>query len=179
MEPTKPQMCHDERYLNLWMRHPALHLDPITDLPRYVGKNHFQSKLDKKSGYDHIKLTKASWKFFGLEWQGWYFVFTTLPFGWSPSTYIYHITGLGASNIIRSKGVPISQYIDDRHVGQARHKGNPKNDSSDIDQARAGIFITALVLIQCGYFINLSKSVFEPINFSFFNFVKSIFHFNF
>lgn len=163
IEPTKPRMCHDERYLNLWMKAPHIHFDPITDLPRYVQKNHYQSKMDDKSGYDHIMLTAASRKFFGLFWQGWFFVYNTLPFGWSPSAYVYHSVGLGASSFIRSKGVPLSQYIDDRHVGQLCLPSRTVQAWTDLEMAKAAAFITALVLVKCGYFIGLKKSVFMPV----------------
>ncbi len=118
VEPSKPRLCHDERFLNLWMKTPKISLDPITDLPRYVEKGHYQSKLDDKSGYDHITLTQESSTFFGLYWKGWFLVYKTLPFGWSPSAYIYQTTGLSPTHFIRSSGVPASHYIDDRHIGQ-------------------------------------------------------------
>ena len=60
IEPTKPRMCHDERFLNLWIKDCPFTLDYITDLPRYVGLNHFQSTIDDKSGYDHIPLHPSS-----------------------------------------------------------------------------------------------------------------------
>lgn len=41
IEPSKPRMCHDERFLNLWIRDLPLSLDVITDLPRYVHKGSF------------------------------------------------------------------------------------------------------------------------------------------
>ena len=107
MEPSKP--ASDERFLNLWIKELPFCLDYITGLIRYVGPNHFQTTLDEKSGYDHV-----------LEWQGWYFIYATLPFGWKASAFIYHSIGLGATSFIRSLGVPCSQYIDDRHVGQLR-----------------------------------------------------------
>ncbi|KAK3753486.1 hypothetical protein QZH41_006190 [Actinostola sp. cb2023] len=44
--------------------------DYITDLPRYVGLDHFQTTFDDKSGYDHVRLHPASRKYFGLEWSG-------------------------------------------------------------------------------------------------------------
>lgn len=43
IEPSKPRMCHDERFLNLWIRDLPFSLDLITDLPRYVHKNSFQT----------------------------------------------------------------------------------------------------------------------------------------
>ena len=70
IEPEKPRMCHDERFLNLWTKSPPIKFDPVTDLPRYVDKEHFQTKLDDKSGYDHVKITRDSREYFGLFWKG-------------------------------------------------------------------------------------------------------------
>ena len=81
VEPTKPRLCHDERFLNLWIRDLPLTLDYICNLPRYVAHNHFQSTMDDKSGYDHVRLSPKSRTFFGLEWCGWYFMYNTIPFG--------------------------------------------------------------------------------------------------
>lgn len=68
-------MCHDERFLNLWFKDCPFTLDYITDLPRYVGLNHFQSTpaINGKSGYGHIPLHPSSCTFFGLQWKGYYF----------------------------------------------------------------------------------------------------------
>ena len=54
VEPSKPHLCHDTRYLNLWMKDNPFSLDTLNDLPRYVTKASFQTVLDDKSGYDHI-----------------------------------------------------------------------------------------------------------------------------
>ena len=153
IEPTKPRLCHDERFLNLWMNTPKISLDHITDLPRYVEVGHFQTKLDDKSGYDHISLTKDSRKLFGLCWMDWFFVYNTLPFGWSPSAYIYHTTGLGASSYIRSKGVPVSQYIDDRHVGQLQISGSTSDTWSNLDLANAAIYIASFVSTHVNWYV--------------------------
>lgn len=165
VEPSKPRLCHDERFLNLWMRDLPLKLDYISDLPRYVGRNHFQSTMDDKSGYDHVRLNVNSTCYFGLEWMGWYFVFNTIPFGWKESAYIYHTIGLAATNHIRSLGVPCSQYIDDRHVGQLAppFQQNLASETwSYLELAEAATFICAATLISLGYFIGLPKSCLMP-----------------
>ena len=59
--------------------------------------------------------------------------------------------------------VPVSQYIDDRHVGQLRLLLCLSSDWSDLDLANAAVFISALVLISCGYFIGIKKSVLIPV----------------
>ena len=43
IEPSIPYMCHDERFLNLWIKELPFSLDIITDLPCYVLNNSFQT----------------------------------------------------------------------------------------------------------------------------------------
>ena len=43
VEPSKPRVCHDERFLNLWIKDLPFSLGLITDLPRNVHKGGFQS----------------------------------------------------------------------------------------------------------------------------------------
>ena len=134
-------------------------------LPRYVEQNHYQSTIDDKSGYDHVKLSSTSRTYFGLEWKGWYFVFNTIPFGWKASAYLYHTIGMAATSYVGSLGVPCSRYIDDRHVGQLASR--PQSNKtvtrwSDFEYADAATFICASVLVFLGYFIGLSKSCLVP-----------------
>ena len=35
-EPSKPRLCHDERYLDLWVTDSPLHLETLRDIPRMV-----------------------------------------------------------------------------------------------------------------------------------------------
>lgn len=56
VEPTKPRLCHDAHFLNLWMTDKPFSLDSIPDLPRNVSRDSYQTALDYKSGYDHIQL---------------------------------------------------------------------------------------------------------------------------
>ena len=154
IEPSKPRLCHDERFLNLWIRDLPLKLDYISDFPRYVGRYHFQTTMDDKSGYDHVEISEESRKYFGLQWQGWYFVYNTIPFGWKGSAYVYHSIGMAATSYIRSLGVPCSQYIDDRHVGQLSPPPESRasaEDWSDLEFANAAIFHSCF----CSYFFGI------------------------
>ncbi|KAK3731002.1 hypothetical protein QZH41_006641 [Actinostola sp. cb2023] len=162
IEPTKPRMCHDERFLNLWIKDCPLALDYISNLPRYVGPRSFQTTMDEKSGYDHVLVSQDSRSLLGLEWQGWFFVFHTIPFGWKASAYVYHTFGMGATSFIRSLGVPCSQYIDDRHFGQLVPTQGSGLGWSNMELAEAAIFLAASVLSSLGYFIGLAKSHLSP-----------------
>ena len=108
VEPSKPRLCHDARFLNLWMQDNPFTLDGVTDLPGYVSKDSYQTVLDDKSGYDHILLDDDSKTFFGIQWGGWYFKYNTLPFGWKICPYVYHSTGLMVSNFFPPPWSPVS-----------------------------------------------------------------------
>jgi hypothetical protein len=149
IEPTKLRICHDERVLDLWMKDLSFSLDYLSDLPRYVGVNHFQTVCDDKSGYDHVSFTNFSRTLFGLSRKDCYFVYTTLPFGCKASACVYHSIGLVPTSHIRSLGVPCSQYIDDRHMGQL-----VTPDScpwSDFQKAEAAAYIATTTLTSLGY----------------------------
>ena len=161
--PGKPRMCHDERFLNLWIRDFPFKLDSITDLPRFFAPGHFQTTFDDKSGYDHVRLHPSSSTFFGLQWRGSFFVFATLPFCWKASTFLCQTIGLAATNYVRSSGVPCALYIDDRHLGQLRLPLHPLSSSfSAFQLAEMAAYIACSASISLGYFIALSKSSLLP-----------------
>ena len=118
VEPSKPRLCQDQRYLNCWMRDMPFHLDSVIDVTRYMSKDQFHSKLDDKSGYDHVFMDEESRMLMGFQWGGWWFINNVLPFGWKISPYIYQSLGMIATQEIRNQGIPCCQYIDDRHLGQ-------------------------------------------------------------
>lgn len=169
VEPSKPRLCIDGRYVNLWMRDSPFSLDKLIDVTRYAYRDSYVTKCDDKSGYDHVFLQQESHRYFGFQWSGWWFVCTTLPFGWKESPYIYHTIGLAASGYLRSCGVPCSLYIDDRLNGELVTASGPwsvpiseRSGEFRLAAATAAILITASLLIELGYTIGLSKSVLLP-----------------
>lgn len=85
VEPSKPRLCHDERYLNLWIRDLPFVLDTLKDVPRILLLGFFMTTVDDKSGNNHILLSGNSRKYFKIQFAGWYFVYNTLPFGFKAS----------------------------------------------------------------------------------------------
>ena len=68
VEPSKPRLCNDNRFLNLWIQDRPFSLDSIQHLPKYFQTGFYQTVCDDKSGYDHIQLSSNSRTFFGFEW---------------------------------------------------------------------------------------------------------------
>ena len=169
VEPSKPRLCIDARFLNLWMKDTPFFLDKLIDVPRFVYKNSFMSKIDDKSGYDHILLTKESSHYFGIEWNGLWWVCTTLPFGLRNSPYVYQTIGLVASNFFRQKGIACSLYIDDRLNGELFTKKGfwsrpigQRDTGYSYKSAEAALYIVCKVLTHLGYFLGLKKCVLAP-----------------
>ena len=109
----------------------------------------------------------------GFQWAGWWFVNNVLPFGWKTSPYIYQSLGLVATQTLRSSGVPCSQYIDDRHLGQLRRAISSRDvelcpttlcsvQDDRVQLALNACYMAIRILTSLGYFLNLSKSVLVP-----------------
>ena len=81
VEPSKPRLCNDDRFLNLWIEDRPFSLDSVQHLPKHVHKGFLPDSVYDKSGYDHIKLHPSSRTYFGFQWGGWYFVSECIPFG--------------------------------------------------------------------------------------------------
>ena len=80
VEPSKPRLCHDERFLTLWIRDLLFKLDHLPDLPRYVLPGHFQTTFDDKSGYQHLKIHPDSQEYFSFFLERLLFFFLHLTF---------------------------------------------------------------------------------------------------
>lgn len=118
VEPTKPRLCLDAWFLNLWMTDVPFSLDILADVSRYVYHGSNMTKCDDKSGYDNVSLWPSSQTYVSFQWSGFWFVCTTLPFGWKISLCIYHTIGLVASGYLCTHGIPCSLYINDQLNGE-------------------------------------------------------------
>ena len=105
-------------------------------------------------------LSEDSRTLVGAEWGGWWLVWNTLCQGWKERPYIYQTLGSAATSYIREIGVPSSQYIDDRHLGELW--GPVPGAHSSYQAALAAVVLAIAVLTELGYFINTEKSVALP-----------------
>lgn len=66
--------------------------------------------------------------------------------------------GLAVSGAARSFGVPLSQYIDDHHLAQLLVQSSKQPWAPSYQNAEAAAYILCYLLVEAGYFVNLSKS---------------------
>ncbi|CAH1801514.1 unnamed protein product, partial [Owenia fusiformis] len=66
VEPSKPRLCHDERFLNLWVRDLPFQLETLKDVTRIAPKDAFMFKTDEFSRFDHVKIHPDDQTYFGI-----------------------------------------------------------------------------------------------------------------
>ena len=114
VEPSKPRLCHDERFLNLWIKHCHFQLETLNDVHRLIRHKSLMVACDEKSGYSHVLLSASSQTYFGIQFGGWLFCYCVLPFGFQGAAFIYQSIGMQVTTYFRSYGILSVQYIDDR-----------------------------------------------------------------
>ena len=158
IEPSKPRLCHDERFLNLWIKDLPFHLETLKDNHRLVQKNGLMVTFDDKSGYDHVKLRESSYIYFGIQFGGYFMTYTTLPFGWKGSAFVYQTIGMCVTSYLRSLSILNTLYIDGRFA-----VSNPTLDGPGHKESSACLtYVVLQVLTRLGYTLSLNKCSLEP-----------------
>jgi hypothetical protein len=158
LDATKSRLCHDERFLNLFIRDMPFKLDTLHEVPRIVSHDDQLLATDEKSGYDHIQLSPSSQKYFGLCYAGWVMVYRTLPFGFKASCFIYQKLGMVLTSYLRGKGISSLQYIDDRLFVVP----SSPSVSGHIDWARRVVYAVLELMTRLGYTLSLHKCTLVP-----------------
>lgn len=150
VEPSKPRLICDARYSNLWQQVPTFAFDRLVDLARVALPGWLLTVWDHKSGYFHVRLTAAAQQFFGFEFDGAYYVYTVLPFGWSASPLIYQAISRVVAFFLRRLGIADFTYLDD--------SGTPAPAAVATHHA----YVKATILTALGFFVHLGKSRVVP-----------------
>jgi hypothetical protein len=121
----------------------------------YLYKDGFMFKFDITSAYHHIDISTTHQCFLGFSWSENnvknYYVFTVLPFGLSPSPFIFTKCLRYIVKYIRENGVRLVLFLDDGW-------GVNRNYLLTLKDAE---FVKS-VLLQAGFVLNLQKSVLVP-----------------
>ena len=161
IEPQKPRLLWDARYLNLFCKQCPFSLDGV-DKVRVIGwEKMYLFKIDHKSGYLHVPFHRESWKYLGVEWENEILVFTCLAFGGSICPVIYHSLSDATTKYLRKLDIPGLTYIDDT-LGGTPIFNKGKSPEVQLASARRACYVTTLVMFCAGYFLN-KKCIFEPV----------------
>ena len=87
-------------------------VDDITNELRKLGRGALLYKIDVSRAFCDVKVDPGDYDLLGLEWQGQY-VDTCVPFGTRHGSQIFQCLSDAVRYIMRQKGYPIIDYIDD------------------------------------------------------------------
>ena len=162
VEPSKPRLCHDERFLNLWIKDCPFQLETLKDVHRIVERGSQMIACDEKAGYSHMSTSENSQPYFGFQFGGWLFCYTTLPFGFKAAAFVYQTVGMQVTSYLRALGMTTMQYIDDRMSATAvsRLSGH-QHDISLLDGPRL-VYVLVEIMTRLGYTFSLKKSQLIP-----------------
>ena len=76
--------------MNEFCRDIPFSMDNAAKVAEVAWENAYFLKVDHKNGYLHVLIHEKSRKQIGICWNGIYYVFTVLPFGWKTSPLVYH-----------------------------------------------------------------------------------------
>ena len=162
VEPSKPRLCHDDRYINLWTVDNPFNLENLKHVPRLIEKGMYMTSCDEKSGYDHVKLSPNSSTYFGIQFGGWFLQYNTLPFGWKASAFIYQSIGMSVTSYLRNKGILTVQYIDDRLIAGGKQEEHISFESGENTGILSATRTLIEVMSRLGYTFSLKKSCVVP-----------------
>ena len=150
VEPGKPRLIIDARLTNRFQRPPKFAFDRLLDVQRASMPESLLTVWDHKSGYFHVPLHPDTQQYFGFEFEGRYYVYTVLPFGWNVSPYVYQTLSRLVSSYLRRLGIPDFAYLDDSATVSGRRV------------AAGHAYVKGLLLTWLGYYVNLDKSNMIP-----------------
>ena len=161
VEPKKPRLIWDARWLNLMCRHLPFTMDGVGKVAQCAWNGAYQVTIDHKAGYHHVALSTESWQCFGFEWKGEFYVFTVLAFGWCSAPVIYASLSEAVARYLRSRDIPTLTWIDDFYVvnfGSTRLLEAAKQ----CEAALVATYVALEVFFSAGYFISLPKCEIDP-----------------
>jgi len=162
VEPSKPRKLNDGRFLNLWCKDSPFQFEGLHMLPALVDKGEYAYNVDDVSGYFHVSLTERSQEFFGFEWEGVYYVYTALNFGWKSAPYIYTCFSGEVAGFLRRLGLRYLFLLDDALGTAISRPGTRTGQPEPFASAGAAAFVAVSLKVALGYFVHPKKSVLIP-----------------
>ena len=115
---NKPRMIFDARYLNSHIIIPSFKYEDLGFCHHYMQPGDYMVVTDYHSGYHHCDLHPDFWEYFGVEWEGHFYVFTSLPFGLASACWAFTKITRELLHKWRKTGHRCSGFIDDNiHCG--------------------------------------------------------------
>ena len=109
----KKRLVVNLRHLNRFLWKQKFKYEDLRVAMLLFEKGDFLFSFDLKSGYHHIDINEAHFKYLGVSWAGRFYVFTVLPFGLCTASFIFTKIVRALVRYWRAEGLRIVVYLDD------------------------------------------------------------------
>lgn len=147
----KRLICND-RYLNVFLKQIPFQYEKLRDVLAFTFPGSFMTTADLKSGYFHVPIHPAYWKYFAFRIGKKVFFYKVLCFGFAQACWVFTVVMREPILELRQRGIPLSGYIDDL-FSAARTFG----------KALRQMLFTVLLFAALGAFFGLPKCQLEPL----------------
>jgi len=147
----KPRLIFDAQYLNSHIVVPSFKYEDLGYTNQFINPGDYLVTTDFHSGYHHVDLHPDFHDYFGIEWNGLFYVFTSLPFGLASACWCFTKITRELIHKWRRVGHRCSGYLDDGlHAGMEVELSNFINNHVIPDTEYSG------------FLLNLEKSILIP-----------------
>ena len=141
----------DLRYINDFCDVPRFSNEDVSVLPQIMGSNDRAITLDLRDGFFHFSVHPDYRTYLGFQYNGQWFVWCRLPFGWSGSPYYFHKCIRVLIEYLRgTHQMSVMAFVDDFLLTAPRD-----NISNQVQLLRD-------TLSSLGLTVNLEKSSLDP-----------------
>jgi hypothetical protein len=144
------RLITDFRHLNSFCTPCKFKQEDIRNVEQVVKEKDFFTSIDLKDGFYHVPVNKDYQKYFSFYFEGKYYSYVVLPFGFSLSPYFFAKVLRPVVTYLRSLNIRLSLYVDDFLICAEVSKITDSTDQ------------TLHTLEDLGFKINLDKSVLKP-----------------
>ena len=149
----KYRLIYDARFVNAYLLVPSFRYEDLGACENHILPNDYLLTFDLSKGYHHLDIDPAFWQFLGFEWEGNYYVNTSLPFGLASACWAFSKLTRELINKWRRSGHRVSGYIDDSmHAGQSY---------TILLQLAHDMILPDF--LNCGFVVNFKKSLKFPV----------------
>lgn len=148
----KQRLICNDRYLNIFLKQIPFQYERFRDVLTFTLPGSFMTTADLKSGYFHVPIHPAYWKYFAFKIGKKTFFYKVLCFGFAQACWVFTMVMREPILELRKLSIPLSGYIDDLFSA-----------AKSFGKALRQILFTVLLFAALGAFFGLPKCQLLPL----------------
>ena len=158
VEKSKPRLIWDGREANQLCSPPKFSYENLRTFRQEINQHDGLIVVDLVSGFSHVGIAPDSQHMFGCEWSDLSYVYTCLPFGWSPAPFVFQRLMVAVAAFLAKLDLPSLVYLDDLSARAYRATHLRSKELRGLDAS----FVLQEVFWLCGLRLHATKCQLVP-----------------